>query len=96
MATRRFWEQRFSWIAKPYIVIGVMPRNFEFPLVPGQLNRVGVVGTAEFHSGELDARRGCELELPHGGAAEARLIRATGGERCGDGGAADHAPAFRR
>jgi len=23
---------------KPYIVIGVMPRNFEFPLVPGQLN----------------------------------------------------------
>ncbi len=24
---------------KPYIVIGVMPRNFEFPLTPGQLNR---------------------------------------------------------
>ena len=24
---------------KPYIVIGVMPRNFEFPLNPGQLNR---------------------------------------------------------
>ena len=24
---------------KPYVVIGVMPRNFEFPLVPGQLNR---------------------------------------------------------
>jgi putative ABC transport system permease protein len=23
----------------PYIVIGVMPRNFEFPLVPGHLNR---------------------------------------------------------
>ncbi len=23
---------------KPYVVIGVMPRNFEFPLVPGQLN----------------------------------------------------------
>ena len=23
---------------KPYIVIGVMPRDFEFPLVPGQLN----------------------------------------------------------
>src|SRR5713101_3565104 len=23
---------------KPYIVIGVMPRNFEFPLVPGHLN----------------------------------------------------------
>jgi len=25
---------------KPYIVIGVMPRNFEFPLAPGHLDRV--------------------------------------------------------
>ena len=24
---------------EPYVVIGVMPRNFEFPLVPGHLNR---------------------------------------------------------
>ncbi|HEX5234848.1 MAG TPA: ABC transporter permease [Silvibacterium sp.] len=24
---------------KPYVVIGVMPRNFEFPLVPGRLNQ---------------------------------------------------------
>jgi putative ABC transport system permease protein len=24
---------------KPYLVIGIMPRNFEFPLVPGHLNR---------------------------------------------------------
>ena len=24
---------------KPYVVIGVMPRNFEFPLVPGQLGQ---------------------------------------------------------
>ncbi|HEY1732201.1 MAG TPA: ABC transporter permease, partial [Terriglobales bacterium] len=24
---------------KPYVVIGVMPRNFEFPLLPGHLNR---------------------------------------------------------
>src|SRR5208282_2505622 len=24
---------------KPFIVIGVMPRNFEFPLMPGHLNR---------------------------------------------------------
>jgi hypothetical protein len=23
---------------KPYVLIGVMPRNFEFPLVPGHLN----------------------------------------------------------
>ena len=24
---------------KPYVVVGIMPRNFEFPLVPGHLNR---------------------------------------------------------
>lgn len=24
---------------KPYVVVGIMPRNFEFPLIPGHLNR---------------------------------------------------------
>jgi len=24
---------------KPYVVVGVMPRNFEFPLIPGHINR---------------------------------------------------------
>ena len=24
---------------KPYVIVGVMPRNFEFPLIPGHLNR---------------------------------------------------------
>ncbi|MGA8151512.1 MAG: ABC transporter permease [Terriglobales bacterium] len=44
-----FWQSRLHGIPgvlgtkllldrKPYTVIGVMPRNFEFPLVPGQLN----------------------------------------------------------
>ena len=44
------WRTRFQGDAKivgtkilldrkPYTVIGVMPRNFEFPLVPGHLNR---------------------------------------------------------
>jgi len=44
------WQSRFHGEAsilgkkilldrKPYVVIGVMPRNFEFPLVPGRLNR---------------------------------------------------------
>ncbi len=44
------WQSRFHGDAgilgqkilldrKPYLVIGVMPRNFEFPLVPGHLNR---------------------------------------------------------
>lgn len=44
------WQARFHGDAgilgkkilldrRPYVVIGVMPRNFEFPLVPGHLNR---------------------------------------------------------
>jgi putative ABC transport system permease protein len=44
------WQSRFGGDAnilskkilldrKPYVVIGVMPRNFEFPLIPGHLNR---------------------------------------------------------
>ncbi len=45
------WQSRFHGDAgilgkkilldrKPYVVIGVMPRDFEFPLVPGHLNRI--------------------------------------------------------
>ncbi len=30
--------RKFLLDRKPYVVIGVMPRNFEFPLVPGHLN----------------------------------------------------------
>ncbi len=44
------WQSRFHGDAgilgqkilldrKPYVVVGIMPRNFEFPLVPGHLNR---------------------------------------------------------
>jgi predicted permease len=38
---------------KPYIVIGVMPRNFEFPLISGQLNRSELWVPMSFTSGEL-------------------------------------------
>jgi predicted permease len=38
---------------KPYIVIGVMPRGFEFPLVPGQLNRSELWVPMSFSTGEL-------------------------------------------
>ena len=48
--SHQMWHSRFHGDAKilgtkilldrkPYEIIGVMPRNFEFPLVPGQLNR---------------------------------------------------------
>jgi len=38
---------------KPYIVIGVMPRNFEFPLVPGHLDRSELWVPMSFTTQEL-------------------------------------------
>jgi putative ABC transport system permease protein len=38
---------------KPYEIIGVMPREFEFPLVPGQLNRSELWVPMSFTQGEL-------------------------------------------
>ncbi len=40
---------------KPYIVIGVMPRGFEFPLIPGQLNRSELWVPMSFTPDELAA-----------------------------------------
>ena len=49
---------------KPYVVIGVMPRNFEFPLVPGHLNSSGAVGSDELH-----ASRNSERAAPPAGTS---------------------------
>lgn len=38
---------------KPYSIIGVMPRDFEFPLVPGQLNRSELWVPMSFTQNEL-------------------------------------------
>jgi len=38
---------------KPYVVIGVMPRNFEFPLVPGHLNAAALWIPMSFTEQEL-------------------------------------------
>lgn len=38
---------------KPYEVVGVMPRDFEFPLVPGQLNRSELWVPMSFTEGEI-------------------------------------------
>src|SRR6201999_1392576 len=40
---------------KPYVVIGVMPRNFEFPLVPGLLNRAELWVPMSFIPQELSS-----------------------------------------
>lgn len=38
---------------KPYVIIGVMPRQFEFPLVPGHLNNSELWIPMSFSEGEL-------------------------------------------
>jgi putative ABC transport system permease protein len=38
---------------KPYVVVGVMPRGFEFPLVPGHLNRTEMWIPMSFEPSEL-------------------------------------------
>jgi predicted permease len=43
---------------KPYAIIGVMPRDFEFPLVPGQLNRSELWVPMSFTQGELENGKG--------------------------------------
>jgi putative ABC transport system permease protein len=58
------WRSRFNGDAnilgrkilldrKPYEIIGVMPREFEFPLVPGQLNRSELWVPMSFTQAEL-------------------------------------------
>jgi predicted permease len=41
---------------KPYLIIGVMPRNFEFPLVAGQLNRMELWVPMSFTPQELSSQ----------------------------------------
>lgn len=45
--------QKIQLDRKPYEIIGVMPRDFEFPLVPGQLNRSELWVPMSFSQGEL-------------------------------------------
>ena len=63
------WQSRFHGDAdilgkkilldrKPYVVIGVMPRKFEFPLVPGHLNRSELWVPMSFTPQELRRRSG--------------------------------------
>ena len=53
MATRRSWDEKILLDRKPYEIIGVMPREFEFPLVPGQLNRSELWVPMSFTQAEL-------------------------------------------
>jgi putative ABC transport system permease protein len=60
----QFWNSRFHGDAgvigqkmmldrKPYEIVGVMPRDFEFPLTPGQLNRNDLWVPMSFSASDL-------------------------------------------
>ena len=51
--TDGFWGHEILLDRKPYLMIGVMPRNFEFPLVTGQLNHRELWVPLSFTPGEL-------------------------------------------
>ena len=76
---------------KPYTVIGVMPRNFEFPLNAGACGPERALGSAQPEAGGVHGGQRGVVELPHGGAFEARDHCRAGAERCGARGARDDA-----
>jgi hypothetical protein len=73
---------------KPYVVIGVMPRNFEFPLMAGQLNRSELWVPMSFTSRELASPSAANWSWSMVG-------RLKPGIGCATSGAADHAQLSR-
>jgi len=61
---------------KPYIVIGVMPRNFEFPLVTGQLNRTELWVPMSFRPDELLPQSGANWSYQMVGRLKAGISAA--------------------
>jgi putative ABC transport system permease protein len=52
-AVRSVLDSKILLDRKPYLIIGVMPRNFEFPLMPGHLNQSQLWVPASFEEEEL-------------------------------------------
>jgi putative ABC transport system permease protein len=55
---RNVLGQKLLLDRKPYLVVGVMPRDFEFPLVPGHLNRSELWVPMSFNEQELSPTAG--------------------------------------
>ena len=67
---------------KPYIVIGVMPRDFEFPLVPGHLNNSALWVSMSFPAQELTTGA-ASWNFAMVGRLKAGITCSAGAERCG-------------
>ena len=69
---------------KPYIVIGVMPRGFEFPLMPGQLNRAELWVPMSFRPDELVPSAAANWSYQMVGRLKPGVSPTQAAERCGD------------
>src|SRR5256886_15573908 len=91
------WQSRFHGDAnvlggkillyrKPYTVIGVMPRDFEFPLNPGHVNQGEFWLPLSLQPEEFTAGRGGSGEPPIGGGLKTPLPPPPGPSAAGRGG----------
>ncbi len=58
----RILEQKIQLDRRPYQIVGVMPRDFEFPLTPGQLDRTELWVPISFTADELQAATRWDME----------------------------------
>jgi predicted permease len=76
---------------KPYEVIGVMPRNFEFPLVPGHQNISALWVPMSFTKTELSEGGASSWNFTMVGRLKPGITLYAGGERCRARGPGDDA-----
>ena len=81
---------------KPYVVVGVMPRNFEFPLVTGQLNRTELWVPMSFLPQELTAAAASNWSYQMVGRLKPGVSPQQAQSDAETRGAGDHAQAIRR
>ena len=67
---------------KPYLVIGVMPRNFEFPLLPGHLNQSELWVPMSFNAQELSPDGAGSWNYSMVGRLKPGVSAGTGSQRC--------------
>jgi putative ABC transport system permease protein len=81
---------------RPYTIIGVMPRSFEFPLQPGLLDQTQLWVPMSLTPDELSDQNAGGWGVSHGGPPEGWRHAAAGRRRRGPGRPAGHARLSRR
>ena len=88
---RNIVGQKILLDRKPYVVVGVMPRNFEFPLVPGHLNQSELWVPMSFTEQELAPSSSANWSYQIVGRLKPGVTASAGRERRGAGRGGDRA-----